>query len=118
MQALRKAGVRRVICGDVIDEILGGYYEHQRGPEAFRRCLDLLIPRHLEALDRCSTEAGVEVYLPYASAVVLDACRAYPTEELATPTSRKRPMYRLAQGWNVPVEVQTRRKLGLDSVLS
>ena len=114
---LAVGGPRPCICGDVIDEVLGGYYEHQRDPTAFRRCLDTLIPKHLDPLDVYSSALGITVHLPYASAPFLQACRQYAVSDLADTTGRKKPLYRLAATWGIPEGIQLRRKRGLVNAL-
>lgn len=115
-QAAAGFGIQRMIDGDCIDELLGGYYDHQaNGESAFRSRLADLIPGHLEHMEEHSAAHGVTVHLPYAEAGVLAGARAFRFSELAGEGYRKRPMMAMARGLNVPEENIARRKLGLVS---
>ena len=107
-----------VVCGDCIDELLGGYYAH-RGPDvaAFHRHMNEVVPKHLQALHRCSQGFGVTVYEPYANKKVLVCCRAFAFPELADQTHRKMPMYKMAEQVGVPSHVILRKKMGLVSAV-
>lgn len=117
MRAVAKH-TNKLVSGDVIDELLGGYYNHL-GPdvEAFPYYLDMLIPRHLKPLDQCSTAMGVQVFLPYASEEVMACCRVFRFDELVDENQRKRPMYKMARKAGISVGILDRRKLGLVSAL-
>jgi asparagine synthetase B (glutamine-hydrolysing) len=106
------------IGGDVIDELLGGYYAHREGPEAFPRLLGELGSKHLAPLETCSNAFGVDVHLPYASVPVMLACSRFHPSELVQGDERKRPIYEIARRAGVPQSIQTRRKLGLVSALN
>jgi asparagine synthetase B (glutamine-hydrolysing) len=105
---------KTLVCGDVIDELLGGYYAHRAGDEAtFARFLGQLIPGHLEPLDRISSALGIQVHVPYGHPDVLQACSLFRPEELAGPTFRKRAIFDVASRNGVPAEATSRRKRGL-----
>ena len=109
----------RVVCGDCIDELQGGYYSHQDGgrPE-FQSRLERLIPEHLQHLERESTAADVLVHLPFASPGVMAACSAFLPEELVRQgdvSARKLSLMAVARMAGVDEENLIRRKLGLVS---
>jgi asparagine synthetase B (glutamine-hydrolysing) len=105
---------KTLVCGDVIDELLGGYYAHQTGGrEYFEHFLKGLVEEHLEPLDRISTALGIEVHLPYGHPEVLRACSLFLPEELAGPNFRKRAIFEVANRNGVPAEATLRRKRGL-----
>lgn len=109
---------QEVVCGDCIDELLGGYYRHSEGtPEVFRELLDGLIPNHLVPLDRCSSHAQIRVHLPYATRAVMAACSEFAFDELVGEQTRKRPVCDLARREGVPLGNIGRRKRGLVSAL-
>jgi asparagine synthetase B (glutamine-hydrolysing) len=115
MQAVRPH-TNTLVCGDVIDELLGGYYKHQTGDEAtFAHFLGQLIPGHLKPLDLISSALNIKVYLPYGHPEVLKACRLFRPDELAGATFRKRAMFDLAKREGAPREALQRRKYGLIS---
>jgi len=110
---------RDLLCGDCIDELMGGYYAHLENPgrETFRDFLERLIPEHLTPLDRCSSLYRVRVHLPYADLRVLDACRKFYFQELIIEGERKKPICELGRLVGVPEEIVARRKRGLVSAL-
>jgi len=116
MQAAVALGIRRMINGDCIDELMGGYYDHlDNGETAFWSRLADLIPGHLNHMEEFSTLHGVTVHLPYGSAGVMEAAQAFHFHELVSDGIRKRPMMAMARAFKVPEENILRRKLGLVS---
>ena len=110
----------RVVCGDVIDELMGGYYSHraatrEQGLEGLQYALGRLIPDHLEILDKMSSHFGIEVHLPYGSEQVMRATSAFRVEELIDVNHRKKPIYDLAAKHGVGRKIIGRKKLGLVS---
>ena len=115
MEAIRPY-TKDVVCGDLIDELLGGYYQHQQGTlEVFQGLFDNLVPNHLEPLDQISTALGIRVHLPYGRLGVLQACSLFSPEELAGPGFRKKPLSEVAFRCGVPSDIILRRKRGLVS---
>jgi len=110
---------RDLLCGDCIDEMAGGYYQHQESPthEVFRGLMEELVPRHLTPLHLCSSFHNVRVYLPYADERVVALCQRFALAELVTTDGRKRPIYELARRAGVPRAILERRKRGLISAL-
>jgi asparagine synthetase B (glutamine-hydrolysing) len=108
-----------IICGDCIDEMMGGYYRHLDSPTegTFQELIGRLIPNHLIPLDRCSSLYRVRVHLPYADTRVLDACQRFYFQELIVEGERKKPICELARQAGVPGEIIERRKRGLVSAL-
>lgn len=118
---------------DCIDELLGGYYSHQK-PNALHcfqvdltveenRSLALahhlsrLVPDHLEILQKFSTHYNMGVWCPYANPNVFWAASAFSVSELIDNETRKKPMVELARKVGVPEEIILRRKYGLCSAL-
>lgn len=108
----------QAVGGDVIDELLGGYYAHREGPEAFPRFLGELESNHLDPLKTCSNAFGVTMYLPYSSVAVMQACSSFHHSELVFGNERKRPLYEVARRAGVPESILTRRKMGLVSAVT
>lgn len=105
---------RTIICGDCVDELLGGYYSHlDSGEPEFQSRLHRLVPEHLEHLDAFSTHFGVEVILPYADPDFMAAAARFTFKEMVGDGQRKKPVYHLAQAAGVPSAILQRRKYGL-----
>ncbi|MFH1500504.1 MAG: asparagine synthase-related protein [archaeon] len=113
-------GTDKVICCDVIDELMGGYYSHRSSdPEVSREKLkqDMgrLIENHLGISDKMSSHFGIKVYLPYGSQRVMEAASAFRIDELVDEENRKKPIYEIAERNGVIKEIIERRKYGLVS---
>lgn len=107
-----------ILCGDCIDELLGGYYSHQtEGESELAARKNRLIPEHLDRLDAASSRFGVGVWLPYGNPEVIRACSQFTFSELVDSETRKRPLYDLAAQIGVPTRIRLRRKYGLCSAL-
>ena len=117
MHSLSKAGVYHVICCDIIDELLCGYYSHQPDGHTFQHHLDRLIPDHLDVLDKCSTHFGINVELPYGHPDVMDAAAAFALSDLVDDSNRKKPLYAVGKKIGLPERILTRRKMGLVSAI-
>lgn len=106
-----------VVCGDCIDEMMGGYYRHQSGELAdFQYFMDRLIPDHLEPLDKISSYFGIDVYLPYTHPAVMAVCQKFLPRELADASGRKIVMVEVGEFCGVPRAIRERRKYGLISI--
>lgn len=110
---------RVIVCGDCIDEMMGGYYRHRDAPtkDTFQDLMGQLVPNHLSPLDRCSSLYRVWVFLPYADERVVGVCRRFHFMELVIDGERKKPICELARKVGVPEEIVVRRKRGLVSAL-
>lgn len=117
MKILSNQDVKKVVGGDVIDELMGGYYAHSKNPRltTFEEFMSKLIPNHLEILDKMSTHFGIEVFLPYGSKEVMYCASKFFLGELVKRDKRKRLIYEIARKNNVSQEIIERRKYGLVS---
>ncbi len=113
----------KIVCGDCIDELMGGYYSHtdpkkfKTRKEAFEYFMSRLIPDHLSILDKISTNFNIEVILPYGSKEVMESANIFNTGELINHKNRKKPIYDLARKNDLPKAILNRRKYGLVSAL-
>lgn len=108
-----------IISGDLIDELAGGYYVHQKSEDkrdALYKELALVVTRHLNFMQEASTKYGITVFLPYATEGVFTAMAAFRVDELVDRERRKMPIYDLAAKYNVPQTIIDRRKIGLISI--
>lgn len=114
---------------DCIDELLGGYYAHQR-PENLpvyhnnlsleenrKKALDyfnvMLIENHLSVLNKFSNHFNIKVNLPYATELVMGMASSFRADELVDDENRKKPMLEIAKRIDVPEYILLRRKYGL-----
>ncbi len=122
-----------LVCGDCIDELLGGYYPH-RDPSnlpvydktktleenrevALKYFMGRLIPDHLRILDAFSEHFGIDVWLPYGDEKVMKATENFSINELIDNENRKKPVLAVARIKNIPESIINRRKYGLVSAL-
>ncbi len=125
-ETMKEQGFDQVICGDAIDEILGGYWQHQLPcgthpdpdtdiedvrREVFERFWEELYTRHLSMLDYYAKQFGVSVALPYLAA--FDRLVRIPMSQRANSTGRKIILRQLAAHLGVPDEIINRPKFGL-----
>lgn len=124
---------KRIVCGDCIDELLGGYYAHRDPtklciyddsiPLVENRLLALeyymsrLFEDHLMEQNIASERCGVEVYLPYAAKGVFENASKFAVEELVDDCDRKKPLLAIALKNGVPYNVVHRRKFGLVQIM-
>ena len=128
-----KPATPNLVCGDCIDELLGGYYPH-RDPinlpvynktksldknreTALKYFMNKLIPDHLRALDVFSEHFGINVWLPYGNEKVMKAAEKFSVNELIDDENRKKPLSTVARMKNVPESIINKRKYGLVSAL-
>jgi len=116
---IAELGFGFVVCGDTIDEQLGGYAQHQFTKESrvavFRKYWNNLMPKHLVPLHRAAHANNIEVALPYLAAARF--IQTIPINHRATDSDRKIILKRLAEKLGVPTEIITRPKFGLCNVL-
>ncbi len=100
-----------IITGDGIDELMCGYYDHQKSPteDVYFDRLHRLVPEHLQPLDKNS--GSVKVYLPYLDERVTRLLWQIPLSEKVDTNERKKLMLKLAKG-KIPEEIIERRKYG------
>jgi len=124
-----KDSTKTLVCGDCIDEQLGGYYPHQNPVNlpvynptknieenrflALWYFMDRLTEDHLVDQHRCSNESGIKIYLPYGHRKIFYASSLFTVNELLDDNYRKKPMRDIAAKKGVPIELIERRKLGL-----
>jgi asparagine synthetase B (glutamine-hydrolysing) len=120
---------KTLVCGDCIDEQLGGYYPHQNPVKlpiydstktmeenrlnALEYFMGRLMKDHLIIQNRCSNQCGIDIYLPYGNPNIFHASSLFSLNELLDDNNRKKPMLDIALKKGVPVELIERRKLGL-----
>lgn len=114
-----------VICGDCIDEMLGGYWPHQSAKSflngqfsrkaIFKRFWQELRPKHLNPLNQYATQHGVSVALPYLAAK--EKLVTIPMTQRVNSRARKIIMRRLAVRLGIPAEIIQRPKYGLVNIL-
>jgi len=109
---LKKLGVKRIITGDGIDELMGGYYYHmkQPGEKSFFRYLAKLQKQQLIPLDKNSGQ--IEVLLPYLDFRLINLLSYFPTWKKFDSRSRKKIIYALAKKKGLPSCILERRKYG------
>lgn len=133
-KAVSDSGFSCAICGDAIDEILGGYWPHQEPddyqemplnapkylPREIRRTFvfnhfwQRLTADHLVHLDKYSRLFGVQVALPYLAAA--SPLSLIPLADRANDFERKIILRQLAAKIGIPDEIIQRKKLGLCNV--
>ena len=111
-----KPHTTEIICGDTIDEQLGGYYKHI-DEESLDISMEQLIPNHLSVLDTFSSHFGINVFLPYGSKQVMSCSSHFLFKELVDQDNRKKPMRELARKLQIPEVIIERRKIGLCSAM-
>lgn len=129
-QIAQKHGLTGMICGDTIDEQLGGYYYHQH-PEHFdhdpihsadqklrvvyndywRR----LYTDHLQPLHEFSVKHNIQTALPYLG--LLSFTCQLPMRQRSDSKRGKKILRELGLRLGLPNEVLTRKKLGLCNVI-
>jgi asparagine synthetase B (glutamine-hydrolysing) len=130
-----KENTKNIICGDCIDEELGGYYPHQNPtPQKFplydatktkkenqigalEYFMHRLIFDHLFEQNSCSDSCSIEVFLPYADKNVFKAASRFNLNELLDDVDRKKPMLEIGLRKGLPLEILQRRKYGLISAM-
>jgi len=128
-----KPATSNLVCGDCIDELLGGYYPH-RDPRnlpvydktkaieenretALRYFMKVLIPNHLRILNAFSEHFGINVWLPYGDKKVMNAAEKFSVNELVDNKNRKKPLSAVARIKSIPESIINRRKYGLVSAI-
>ena len=106
-----------LICGDCIDELMGGYYEHMAGYHKLIELTEKVIPDHLIPMSKCSERFGMTIYLPYADTVIVRCAENFTSRELVDNERRKKPMYELGEKLKIPIDLLIRQKQGLNSVI-
>lgn len=128
-----KAYSDTIICGDCIDELLGGYYAHQMPQKlivydpnkqtsenrlnALHHFMKNLITLHLTEEESESTKLNVQVFLPYADENVFEKSSKFCCSELVDDNFRKKPMIEIAKRKKIPIEIIYRKKYGLCSIM-
>lgn len=107
---------------DCIDELMGGYYAHQKAEgeerlKSLEEFMSKLIPDHLQIAEQTSNHFGIDVYVPYGDKEVMEAAALFTIPELVDNERRKKPVYDLAKRNGVPKAIIERRKYGLVSAL-
>lgn len=106
-----KEKISEIVCGDGIDEFMGGYYAHSNHPvhEVYYEYMLKLQREQLIPLDYNSRD--VEVYLPYIAPDLLALYNSIPMADRFDYLERKKIMIKLAEG-KIPDEIIYRRKYG------
>ncbi len=128
-----KSETSNLVCGDCIDELLGGYYPHrdpsnlpvydktktleQNREIALKYFMNGLIPNHLRISDAFSKHLGINIWLPYGDERVMKAAENFSVDELVDDEERKKPVSAIARIKNIPESIINRRKYGLVSAL-
>ncbi len=116
---IAEVGFGFVVCGDTIDQQLGGYADHEYSIEprelVFQKYWDRLIPNHLVPLQKAAKANQIEVALPYLAASRF--IQTIPINHRATDYDRKIILRSLAEKLGIPPEIITRPKFGLCNVL-
>ena len=104
-----------IIAGDGIDELMCGYYGHQKKPaeKYYFDYLRRVQTEHLEPLNRNSGK--VKVYLPYLDKRVTDLLWQIPLSDKVDKNERKKIMLQLAKT-KMPKEIIERKKYGFCTV--
>lgn len=125
-------GYRSVVCGDTIDEQLGGYWQHQKpgvflekeninnqNPKqyVFKMFWDQLITNHLEPMNYWSQNYQISVHLPYLQTNIIKAVQNYDLEQRVDDNHRKKPLIGIANRLYIPENIINRRKKGLVDAL-
>ncbi|MFZ3077731.1 MAG: hypothetical protein WA139_04705 [Candidatus Aenigmatarchaeota archaeon] len=111
---------RSMVQCDCIDELMGGYYAHQKAEERLKsleESMSKLIPDHLQIAEQTSNHFSIDVYVPYGDKEVMKAASLFTIPELVDNERRKKPVYDLAKRNGVPEAIIKRRKYGLVSAL-
>lgn len=128
-----KPTTSNLVCGDCIDELLGGYYAHldptnlpiydetktleENREVALKYFMNGLIPNHLRILDVFSKHFEIDIWLPYGDERVMKAAENFSVNELIDDKNRKKPVSAVAKIKNIPESIINRRKYGLVSAL-
>jgi len=105
-----------LICGDGIDELMCGYYSHQKDfDNNYIYHLSRLKEDHLLPLNNNSGE--VNVYLPYLEQSIIKMCAEVPLSQKVDSLIRKKLMIATAKQLNIPPSIINRRKYGFCSAL-
>lgn len=128
-----KPATSNLVCGDCIDELLGGYYPHrdpinlpvydktktlkENRETALKYFMNNLIPDHLRILDVFSEHFGINIWLPYGNEKVMKVAEKFSVNELVDNKNRKKPLSTVARIKNIPESIINRRKYGLVSAL-
>ena len=106
-----------IVAGDGIDELMCGYYAHQKDPieEIYYDFMRRLQEEQLQPLDRNSGEVGV--HLPYLDNDLIDLLSKVPLTRKVSLECRKKLMVEMAQRAHIPDDIITRRKYGFCDAL-
>ncbi|MBT5338601.1 hypothetical protein HN858_04595 [Candidatus Falkowbacteria bacterium] len=119
--AFRQTGLHHVVCGDTIDELLGGYYAHTQSlsdgtiKDCFQTIWKNLFTNHLSPLDKYSKEHGISVALPFLE--LLDFLITIPINQRVYHSKRKVILLELGYRITLPKVILQRKKLGLCSAI-
>ena len=114
-------GINKVVCGDAIDEILGGYYTHNESLQdgSFSKCFQQhwqdLGPKHLDPLNAHAKKHGISVALPYLN--LIEYLSKVPLNQRVYRLERKVLLLELGHRLNLPLPILKRKKMGLCSAL-
>ncbi len=139
-QEIHCQGAKSVIVHDGIDELIGGYWPHcssfELGPQAqqkeFEKFWSLLVPEHLEPLERTADYFKISLLYPYLQTDLVKYISHIPTKDRASLIldkkginypDRKKPLRALARQYfgNVPglKDIPDRKKRGfVDALLA
>lgn len=116
-------GTNAVIAHDGIDELMGGYWAHrsERDDAATRATFEnlwkLLVPNHLEPLERKARSVNICVVFPYLQRAVVECISRIPLADRTSREESKKPLCALARKYGVPEEIIARRKRGFCDAL-
>jgi asparagine synthetase B (glutamine-hydrolysing) len=126
--AINRFGFHNVICGDTVDEMLGGYWMHNcvekdyvnLNPEIHKFTYEFLwkdlVKYHLEPMTKYAEKMDVQIALPYLGAN--DLLRNIDISQRSGISGNKIILRELANDLGVPLEIMNREKLGLCSIWS
>jgi len=121
-------GYTHSINCDCIDELLGGYWQHQNADifcknknydssqprlATYKHFWNHLAPNHLNILNKFAKQHGISSYQPYLNKDIVKYCTNLPFSHRTDKSTRKIPLRKIAKILNIPKKIITRPKLGL-----
>jgi len=105
------ANCKNMICGDGIDELMCGYYAHQKNSsENYKLFLEALKEKHLKPLNINSR--NTKVFLPYLDDKIIKMCSEVSLHQKVDECERKKLMISVGKQLQIPASIINRNKYG------
>lgn len=123
IKAFKNQGLHTIINGDGIDELVGGYPQHQWTQDRprlywFEYHWNRLVEEHLKPLNKAADTLKVDVILPFLNPEIIKLLTIIPIDDRTDDATRKKPIRGLALLLDIPEQIIRREKYGLCNALS